>query len=342
MRFPAAAATKEGMRRRKRAHLRPKKRVKALKANRTRTYRPYATGPNSTTRPVTPTPLRLARDTSVAEEDMTGTVREYLYAGGEAPTAMRARQGDGSYKNFFFQTNTHGDVVAVTDRDGVIVNRYAYGPWGEATRVSEQVHQPFRYAGYRYEDGFDLYYLRARWMDPNTGRFLSRDSERGEPERLLSLNRYLYAAANPGTNDDPFGLDPARPRNLDLTTNQVDPNDVYCDIPTVLWLFDPTEPPGGFFMYPWCTRPVGDIWHLELFVYKSTNICYALQCAAYLVSRENLELDLSNHFAASRSFRSGTYQLKLKAWKKLDGGYRAYALAPAVMTCDRSSCSYPQ
>lgn len=49
---------------------------------------------------------------------MTGTVREYLYAGGEAPTAMRARQADGSYKNFFFVTNTHGDVVGVMGREG--------------------------------------------------------------------------------------------------------------------------------------------------------------------------------------------------------------------------------
>lgn len=57
---------------------------------------------------------------------MTGTVREYLYAGGEA---MRARQSDGSYANYFFVTNTHGYVVGLTDRDGVIVNRYAYGPW---------------------------------------------------------------------------------------------------------------------------------------------------------------------------------------------------------------------
>ncbi|RIK04517.1 MAG: hypothetical protein DCC49_13340, partial [Acidobacteria bacterium] len=59
-------------------------------------------------------PLRRPRDTSVGEEDMTGTVREYLYAGGEAPTAMRSRNSDGTYSNFFFVTNTHGDVVAVT------------------------------------------------------------------------------------------------------------------------------------------------------------------------------------------------------------------------------------
>lgn len=146
----------------------------------------------------------------VAEEDMTGTVREYLYAGGEAPTAMRARQADGSYKNFFFVTNTHGDVVAVTDRDGNIVNRYAYGPWGEATRVSEQVHQPFRYAGYRYEDGFDLYYLRARWYDAGTGRFLSRDPVPPNPMKLCSLNKYIYTHDNPSSSTDPSGRYPCK------------------------------------------------------------------------------------------------------------------------------------
>ncbi|RIK03835.1 MAG: hypothetical protein DCC49_13795 [Acidobacteria bacterium] len=129
----------------------------------------------------------------------------------EAPTAMRSRNSDGTYSNYFFVTNTHGDVVALTDRVGAIVNRYAYGPWGEATRVSESVHQPFRYAGYRYEDGFDLYYLRARWMDPGTGRFLSRDDERGTNSRLLSINRYVYAALNPPSATDPSGHAPRRP-----------------------------------------------------------------------------------------------------------------------------------
>ncbi|RIK04369.1 MAG: hypothetical protein DCC49_13440 [Acidobacteria bacterium] len=144
----------------------------------------------------------------VGEADEDGIVREYLYSGGEAPASMRARNSDGSYSNLFFVTNTHGDVVAVTDRDGNIVNRYAYGPWGEATRVSEQVHQPFRYAGYRYEDGFDLYYLRARWYDASTGRFLSRDPVRGNQMKPLTLNRYAYAESCPASLADPTGLSP--------------------------------------------------------------------------------------------------------------------------------------
>ncbi|RIK04357.1 MAG: hypothetical protein DCC49_13445 [Acidobacteria bacterium] len=187
--------------------------------SRPRSYSHRAPAPTSTSADLS---LRRTRDTLVGEEDMTGTVREYLYAGGEAPTAMRSRNSDGSYSNFFFVTNTHGDVVALTDKDGNVVNRYAYGPWGEATRVSEQVHQPFRYAGYRYEDGFDLYYLRARWMDPNTGRFLSRDPLRGNPMKPITLNRYAYARCSPSTLTDASGLSPTCKRGITALASIVD------------------------------------------------------------------------------------------------------------------------
>ncbi|RIK04054.1 MAG: hypothetical protein DCC49_13685 [Acidobacteria bacterium] len=177
-------------------------RLSGPRDSRRRSYSHRAPAPTSTFANL---PLRPVRDTLVADEDMTGTVREYLYAGGEAPTAMRSRNSDGSYSNFFFVTNTHGDVVALTDKDGNIVNRYAYGPWGEATRVSESVHQPFRYAGYRYEDGFGLYYLRARWYDAGTGRFLSRDGFGQDLAIVASLNKYVYGEANPQLYDDPTG-----------------------------------------------------------------------------------------------------------------------------------------
>ncbi|RIK03780.1 MAG: hypothetical protein DCC49_13850, partial [Acidobacteria bacterium] len=77
------------------------------------------------------------------------------------------------------------------------------------------VHQPFRYAGYRYEDGFDLYYLRARWMDPGTGRFLSRDPLGASMSEPVRMNLYLYGAGSPASNVDPDGYSP---RSQDVVT----------------------------------------------------------------------------------------------------------------------------
>lgn len=42
-----------------------------------------------------------------------------------------------------------------------------------------------------------LYYLRARYYDPYTGRFISEDSYWGQDNNPLSLNLYTYAHNNP-------------------------------------------------------------------------------------------------------------------------------------------------
>ena len=50
-----------------------------------------------------------------------------------------------------------------------------------------------------------LYYLRARYMDPATATFTSMDNYAGNIYEPASLNRYLYANANPVKYCDPSG-----------------------------------------------------------------------------------------------------------------------------------------
>jgi RHS repeat-associated protein len=50
-----------------------------------------------------------------------------------------------------------------------------------------------------------LYYLRARYYDPNIGRFISEDSYWGEDENPLSLNLYTYCENDPIRYSDPTG-----------------------------------------------------------------------------------------------------------------------------------------
>ena len=40
-------------------------------------------------------------------------------------------------------------------------------------------------------------FLRARWMDPESGRFLSQDTWPGSIQQPASLHKYLYVSANP-------------------------------------------------------------------------------------------------------------------------------------------------
>jgi hypothetical protein len=51
-----------------------------------------------------------------------------------------------------------------------------------------------------------MYYLRARYYDPQTGRFNRADSFSGIISDPITLHKYLYAGANPIYNNDPTGL----------------------------------------------------------------------------------------------------------------------------------------
>jgi RHS repeat-associated protein len=52
-----------------------------------------------------------------------------------------------------------------------------------------------------------LYYLRARYYNPATGRFLSRDPNSGYINKPISLHKYLYAGGDPVNMMDPTGRD---------------------------------------------------------------------------------------------------------------------------------------
>jgi len=62
-------------------------------------------------------------------------------------------------------------------------------------------------SGEQYDSDLGLYYLRARYYNPATGRFLSRDPEDGEAFEPASLPKYLYASGDPVNGWDPTGRD---------------------------------------------------------------------------------------------------------------------------------------
>lgn len=51
---------------------------------------------------------------------------------------------------------------------------------------------PFRYAGYRYDEAIGLYYFMARYYDRGVRRFITRDAFHGFGISPQSLNQYAY------------------------------------------------------------------------------------------------------------------------------------------------------
>ena len=91
-------------------------------------------------------------------------------------------------------------------RNGVIVKRYAESPWGDAV-ADTGLTLRYRFGGREYDSESNLYYLRRRYYDPQSGRFLSED-----PQGIDGgLNIYSYAGNDPVNSTDPFGLAPWHP-----------------------------------------------------------------------------------------------------------------------------------
>jgi len=93
-----------------------------------------------------------------------------------------------------------GSTVALTDGSGNLSNQYTYEPFGSAS-VTGSVFNPYQYTG-RENDATGLLFYRARYYDPNAGRFLSEDPigfDGGE-------NFYTYTRNSPVGFKDPLGL----------------------------------------------------------------------------------------------------------------------------------------
>jgi RHS repeat-associated protein len=81
-----------------------------------------------------------------------------------------------------------------------------YKPFG--IPVSPKGAEDYLYAGERMNSEAapsGLYYLLARSMDPETGRFISLDTELGSLSTPQTLNRYVYCVNNPLKFIDPTG-----------------------------------------------------------------------------------------------------------------------------------------
>jgi RHS repeat-associated protein len=87
------------------------------------------------------------------------------------------------------------------------VARYHLDAWGNFRSPTEldASRNRFAFTGYLWDEETSVYYAKARFYDPEFGRFTTQDSFLGRVDDPPSLHRYLYANANPGRFIDPTG-----------------------------------------------------------------------------------------------------------------------------------------
>ena len=131
-------------------------------------------------------------DNIVAEK--LGTVTS-VYARGLSLISCKSNTRKGYYVQ-----NAHGDITKIVPSgDGITVD-YEYDAYGNCEQEKDRYGNPFRYCGEYWDEETENIYLRARYYDSSTGRFISEDPIKD------GLNWYVYCGNNPIGFVDPSGL----------------------------------------------------------------------------------------------------------------------------------------
>jgi len=86
-----------------------------------------------------------------------------------------------------------------------VTDSYEYDAFGNHWTVEGTTPNNMLYRGEEYDPDLSLVYLRARYMNPLTGRFMSRDPEDGTFQSPITLHKYIYADGDPIDLSDPTG-----------------------------------------------------------------------------------------------------------------------------------------
>jgi RHS repeat-associated protein len=102
--------------------------------------------------------------------------------------------------DLYFTSDHLGSTATLTDGNGDELENISYDSFGksEGSGLTR-----YTYTGREFDADTGLYYYRARWYDPQIGRFISEDPigfEGGD------INFFTYVANNPVNDSDPSGL----------------------------------------------------------------------------------------------------------------------------------------
>ena len=139
-----------------------------------------------------------------ANDNVTAT---YLYGIGIDDILQMHRNG----QDYWYHKNHLGSVVALTDGQGSVMERYEYDPYGKLTIYDASdnvlalsaVGNIYYFTGREYDFETGLYHYRARSLHPGFGRFMQQD-----PMMYVDgMNLYSYVKDNPTFFLDSWGME---------------------------------------------------------------------------------------------------------------------------------------
>ncbi len=138
--------------------------------------------------------------TQVLTENTPGGYGDETYLYGLARLAQVSAESTD-----YFVADALGSVRQLTDAGANVTLQRSYTPYGEILHTSGTGDTNYAFTGESYDPQTGLTYLRARNYSAGQGRFISKDSWKGNEYQPISYNHWGYANANPIIFTDPSG-----------------------------------------------------------------------------------------------------------------------------------------
>lgn len=156
---------------------------------------------------------RLEKEFSTAISRWTYDISEKLSKLMVGPTGEKyiwglglvSQGSDSSSTRQYYLEDGMDNTRFLTDYNGNKKVSYEYDPYGNIRTSQGATDALFKFQAEQSDDILNLYYLRARFYDPATGRFISQDPIEGVRTIPQSQNPYAYALNNPIIYSDPSG-----------------------------------------------------------------------------------------------------------------------------------------
>ncbi|MER5645593.1 polymorphic toxin-type HINT domain-containing protein [Streptosporangium sp. NPDC002524] len=144
----------------------------------------------------------LENDIATVSDGVNTTMAKY----GRDPFGGLLSLQEGGTAALGVMSDLHGDVVG-TFSGTALVDSVAYDPFGKVTHRSGTA-RTLGYQGEYTDPDTGKVNMHARWYQPGTGTFTSRDDWTLNPTPSIQANRYTYGNGNPLVNLDPSGHAP--------------------------------------------------------------------------------------------------------------------------------------
>jgi RHS repeat-associated protein len=124
----------------------------------------------------------------------------------------------------FYTYDGLGSVRGITDESGDLQETYDYDAYGTLIGLAKRnatsgelepsspisnpqspISSEHLFCGEQWDSDLGMYFLRARYLNTNTGRFHTQDTYEGRNGEPLTLHKYLYVHGNPVMGTDPSG-----------------------------------------------------------------------------------------------------------------------------------------